>query len=146
MPTSNHLASRLHSVLALSILLGSLASVTSNAQTSTRPQTASESTAATADPPSAFINIETNRDIGPNVAFSYETALAPKYNFARILSAALGCELQDKHLSLNDYGMTEIDARCDFPLRRTWLVHAGGIELQPFKELLHGESGYACRH
>jgi len=142
MPTSNYLASRLRFALAVSILLAPLTAVASRAQTSAAPQSLSESNAAAVESPSAFINIDTNREIGSNVAFSYESSLAPKFNFARILSTALGCELQDRHLSLNDYGMTEISARCDFPLRRTFLEHAGEIDLQPFTDLLHGERGY----
>jgi Zn-dependent protease with chaperone function len=142
MPYRKNLKSRLCFTLCVSIALASLTVASLCAQTPWAPQSTAESNTAAAESPSAFINVDTSRDIGPNVAFSYDSSLAPKYNFGRILSAALGCELQDKRLSLNDYGMTEIEARCDFPLHRTWLQHAGEVDLRPLKDLLHGESGY----
>jgi Zn-dependent protease with chaperone function len=98
--------------------------------------------AGNTETPSAFITVELNRDSPTVVSFNFETALKPRHNFAQILSAALGCELQNQHVSLTDHGMSELAARCDLPLRRTLLTHAGEINVHAFKDLLHSESDF----
>ena len=140
MPSAIHRAIPLIIVLIAVVLVAPLSA---RAQTSALAQSQIQSTITDKpEAPIAFVNVEMYRDAPSDVEFTYATRLTQKYNFAKILSAALGCELQDKHVSPNDDGTSELDAQCDLPTRRTLLTHAAEIDPGPFEELQRGESDY----
>ena len=107
------------------------AQASSHAQSQSEPGSRDDTKTSTAN-----LTLVMVRDRPTQVVFSFESRLEPKYHFARVLSAVLGCPLDNVDLSPDAEDQnTELYATCNLPLRRTLLTHAGEIQLQPLRDI-----------
>lgn len=90
------------------------------------------------------LTLEMDDEGSTAVALNTATPVENTYISPDLISASLGCKLEDLDVSRDeDLGTSTLEAKCDFPLHRSFLTRSGTIDLRPIKGIQSTEPSAA---
>lgn len=98
----------------------------------------------TGDAPSASLALDVDKSRPAAVMFDFNSRLEQQFNFPKVLSTALGCQLQNLELSRDDENAnTSLYAECALPARQSLMTRINTIDLSAFKDISNAEPNFS---